>query len=144
VFPQEPYRSHLEEKLPARALALWPYTDMGDPRWTWGAKEIRLRQDRRRSAPQKAGFFSTRGWMVYEWRGHVFVKRHAPQVGKPHADFGCNVETFTNADMLELETLGPLVRLAPGQSVTHTEHWGLFKGALGAAARKAERVPAPV
>ena len=29
---------------------------------------------------------------------------------------------------LELETLGPLVQLAPGKSVTHTERWSLHRG----------------
>jgi hypothetical protein len=32
---------------------------------------------------------------------------------------------FTNEDMLEVETLGPLVKLAPGQSVEHVERWEL-------------------
>jgi hypothetical protein len=37
------------------------------------------------------------------------------------------VEAFTNADMLELETLGPLVHLPPGSAVEHLEHWHLFR-----------------
>jgi hypothetical protein len=27
-----------------------------------------------------------------------------------------------------VETLGPLTRLEPGETVTHVEHWFLFKG----------------
>jgi len=49
----------------------------------------------------------------------------------PHAqypDFGCNFELFTNAEFLELETLGPVVTLQPGQATHHTEHWWLFDG----------------
>jgi hypothetical protein len=30
--------------------------------------------------------------------------------------------------MLELETLGPLQRLDPGDVVEHVEHWFLFQG----------------
>ena len=30
--------------------------------------------------------------------------------------------------MIEFETLSPLVKLAPGQSTTHVEHWGVFDG----------------
>jgi hypothetical protein len=41
---------------------------------------------------------------------------------------GCTFETFTNADFLELETLGPLTTLAPGQSVSHTERWTAHRG----------------
>jgi hypothetical protein len=29
--------------------------------------------------------------------------------------------------MLEIETLGPLARVAPGRTVEHTEEWQLFK-----------------
>jgi hypothetical protein len=29
--------------------------------------------------------------------------------------------------MLELETLGPLAKVAPGKAVEHTETWQLFK-----------------
>ncbi len=45
-----------------------------------------------------------------------------------YPDFGCSFETFTNAEILELETLGPLTRLRPGETVTHTEHWNLHRG----------------
>lgn len=125
VFPQEPYRSHLKEKLPARPLVLWPYTDMSDPRWTWGKTEFRLRQDPARPAPQKIGFLSTQGWMAYVLGGQAFVKRHGIVPGASYPDFGCNVETFTNDEMLELETLGPLVKLAKGQVARHTETWAI-------------------
>ena len=43
-----------------------------------------------------------------------------------YPDFGCNFEVFTNPDFLELETLGPLVELQPGEMVEHVEHWWLF------------------
>jgi hypothetical protein len=41
---------------------------------------------------------------------------------------GCNTELFTNADMLEVESLGPLVILPPGRRVEHVEDWFLFAG----------------
>lgn len=123
IFPHEPYRSHRTNKLPARPLVLWPYTDMSDPRWTWGKSEFRLRQDVTRPAPQKIGFLSTQGWMAYTLGGQTFVKRHAFVPGASYPDFNCNVETFTNDEILELETLGPLVKLAKGQSTRHIETW---------------------
>jgi hypothetical protein len=30
---------------------------------------------------------------------------------------------YINGDFLEIETLGPLRHLAPGEHVEHTEHW---------------------
>ena len=54
------------------------------------------------------------------------MKRFQPGQGR-HADFGSQVELFTNKSMLEVETLGPLTRLAPGAHVEHLERWALFK-----------------
>jgi hypothetical protein len=34
---------------------------------------------------------------------------------------------FTNGEVLELETLGPLTRLEPGAAVEHTERWSLHR-----------------
>ena len=126
IFPQEPYATHPDALLPVRPLVLWAYTKMDDPRWTWGENEIRLRQDPKAKDAQKVGFFSTRGWMAYRLNRQVFIKRHACATGATHPDMGCNVETFTNQDMLELETLGPLVNLKPGTHIEHSETWGLF------------------
>lgn len=151
VFPQEHYASHRTHLLPARPLVLWKYTDMADPRWTWGTRLVQLRQDPRARGPQKAGFFSTRGWMAYLTPHGTFIKRHPVAAGE-HPDAGCNVETFTNEDFLELETLGPLVDIAPGRSVRHTEVWQVFpqrllgRGEAALAARlpkMASAMPAP-
>ena len=45
---------------------------------------------------------------------------------KTYPDFGCSFETFTNNDFLEIETLGPLTKVLPGQTVEQVEHWGLY------------------
>ena len=37
-------------------------------------------------------------------------------------------EVFVNGVILELESLGPLVDLAPGATVTHEETWHVFSG----------------
>jgi hypothetical protein len=42
-------------------------------------------------------------------------------------DFGCSFETFTNNEFLEIETLGPLTKVAPGQTVEQVEHWALYR-----------------
>jgi hypothetical protein len=51
--------------------------------------------------------------MAY-WLGEtLFVKRYAYDPTAEYPDMGCNTEVFTNADMLELETLSPLIDAAP-------------------------------
>ncbi len=127
VIPLPARGSHTEKLLPQSTLALWAYTDMADPRWTWGTRYVLLRQDSQAHTPQKAGFAVPDGWAAYARAGHLFVITfaHTPQATYP--DMGSNVETFTDAQMLEIETLGPLTRLEPGATVEHVEQWHLFR-----------------
>ncbi len=132
IIPHEKYRAHSEYLLPARPLVLWHYTDMSDPRFTWGPRYIQLRQDRSATTKQKIGVLNTLGWAAYALAGHVFVKRFAHRPGAAYPDFGANCEVFTDSSMLEMETLGPLTRLrANGGAVEFTERWELFKAELG-------------
>ncbi|MCU0515217.1 MAG: DUF4380 domain-containing protein [Anaerolineae bacterium] len=127
VLPVPPRGSHTEHLLPTHSLTLWAYTDMTDPRWTWGREYILLRQDTS-AGPQKVGMYASAGWLAYARAGTLFVKRYTPpQPGAVYPDMNCTVETFTNQLMLEVETTGPLVTLAPGQSVEHEETWHLFR-----------------
>ena len=128
IIPQAPYVSHEESLMPARPVVLWPYTNMADKRWTWGRKYIQLRQDPKARLPQKVGIGLEDGWVAYALKDQVFIKRfkHLPNATYP--DYGCSFETFTNADMLEVETLGPMATIDPGKSVQHVEHWFVFDG----------------
>lgn len=127
IIPQEPYKSHDDYVLPARPLVLWHYTDLGDPRWTWGKKYIRLRTDANLAEPQKVGMANKQGWAAYSLNKDLFIKRFPYVEGAAYADYGCNCETYTAGTFMEVETLGPLQRLEPGQSAEHTERWYLFK-----------------
>jgi hypothetical protein len=124
VVPQPALGEHPRDLLPNRNLVLWPYTDMTDRRWHWGRHFILLRQDAAHG-PTKAGLSHQPGWSGY-WAGGVFfLKRYAWDPFASYPDRGCNLELFTNARMLELESLGPLTRLPPGRSVEHRERWEL-------------------
>ena len=50
-----------------------------------------------------------------------------------------NLELFTNTAILEMESLAPLVPLAPGQSREHVEHWVLRPAAKSLADESAAR-----
>ncbi|MFO0590402.1 MAG: hypothetical protein U0441_22860 [Polyangiaceae bacterium] len=130
VFPREPFVPFPAGLLPVQPLVEWPYTRLDDARFVHGARYLRLIQDASRSDPQKIGMYSRQGWIAHLWRGMVFVKRYDPKPG-PHADYGCNVETFTNDQFLEIETLSPLVRIAPGHHAEHVERWSLFTAQVG-------------
>ncbi|MEO7299811.1 MAG: hypothetical protein ABI042_14685 [Verrucomicrobiota bacterium] len=124
IFPQERAGNQL---LPVRPLALWGYTNMKDARWIWGEKYIQLRCDPAASHPQKIGMMNTLGWAAYVREEDLFLKRFAFDPKAVYPDFGCNTESYTNGDMLEMESLGPLARLDPQAAVEHTEHWFVRK-----------------
>ena len=128
ILPHEPFQSHADRVLPVRPLVLWGYTQMNDPRWIWGSRFIRLRQDPTATTPQKIGARVTSGWMAYANGDRLFVKKFGHDPNLIYPDFGCNAEIFTNPRMLEVESLGALRSLAPGESVTHEEDWYLFRG----------------
>ena len=129
VLPQEPFVAHDDELLPARPLVLWKFTDMADPRWRWGTKYMTLTQRDDLGTPQKAGACNAQGWGAHVTDTQAFVIQIQPSPAGPAAlaDMGCNFEAFAKGPFQELETLGPLTTLQPGQSVSHTEHWFLAK-----------------
>lgn len=108
-------------------LVMWAYTNLADPRWKFTKKYLVLRQDPDDSDAQKLGTFNPDTWAAYLLNGEAFVKRAKADPSKTYPDFGCSFETFTNNEFLEMETLGPITRLQPGQTVEHVEHWALFR-----------------
>jgi hypothetical protein len=130
VVPAEPFVPFPDALTPSRTLVLWPYTKMNDPRFTWGARYTFIRQDASATAPVKLGAAVTEAWSAYLRAGSLFVKRASFwEVDRPrYPDFGVNVEVFTNADFLELESLGPTTILEPGGAVEHEERWTAFFG----------------
>lgn len=131
IIPQEPYRSHNPENLlPARPLVLWSYTVMSDPRWKWGGRYIQLEQDPESENAQKIGLFNNLGWAAYYLKGYLFVKKFNVFKDFEYPDMNSNMETFTNKDIIEFETLGPLLEITPGSFAEHKESWYLFKTEL--------------
>ena len=126
IIPHEPFRTWSQELLPARPLVLWHYTDMSDARFRYGPRYLRLRTDASAESPQKIGALCKQGWAAYRRADELYVKRFPYEPGAPYPDYGCNVETYTAANYVELESLAPLSRLEPGATATHTERWHLF------------------
>jgi len=120
--PQEPFFPHPDVLTPARPLVLWPFTNMADPRFTWGETLIQMRE-RGGVTKQKFGLNNSLGWAAYHVEGDLFLKTFPRIAGASYPDLGCNCEFFTMPGFLEVETLGPLVRLAPGEALIHEENW---------------------
>jgi hypothetical protein len=122
--PRGKHPAHLEVTNP---LAMWAYTDLTDKRWKFTRKYLTLQQDPNNSNAQKLGTFNVDTWGAYLLNGEAFIKRTKSDATKTYPDFGCSFETFTNNEFLEIETLGPFGRVAPGQTVEQSERWGLFR-----------------
>ena len=108
-------------------LVMWAYTNLADPRWKFTKKYLTLRQDPNNKEAQKLGLFNVDNWAAYLLNGEAFVKRGRADAAKVYPDFGSSFETFTNNEFLEVETLGPLTKLQPGQTAELIETWGLFR-----------------
>jgi hypothetical protein len=124
-FP--PRGKHPDILPPTNPLTMWAYTDFSDSRWRFTKKYLTLRQDPKAVEPQKTGLFNPETWGAYLLGTDLFLKRAQADPKRQYPDFGCSLETFTNADMLELETLGPLSRVPSGASVEHIEQWSLHR-----------------
>jgi hypothetical protein len=110
--------------LPNRNLALWPYTDLTDRNLQLGRGCILVKAQM--DSPFKVGFANPVGWLAYWLKGVLFVKYAGYESQAAYPDYGCSSECYTNSQFLELETLGPLQVIQPGDSIQHVETWRLF------------------
>lgn len=121
---------------PNQAMVLWPYFDFTDPRWSFGHRYLFLRQNSAHG-PTKIGLAHRMGWVGYWNAGNLFVKRFDYREGALYPDWGTRYQTFSDSNMLEMETVGEFVTLQPGESATLTESWELY-GNVPAVATEAD------
>ena len=125
ILPQPQGKADPDGLLNNRSLALWPYTRINDPRLHLADDFITVRPNSDEH-PFKIGYFNSHGWVAY-WRENIlFVKRNVPQPGATFPDGGSNTEVYCNHRGIELEALGPLQQLEPGQTCTFAETWEFY------------------
>ena len=127
IFPNEPYIPSSECLLPARAMVLWTYTNLSDPRWKFGSKYIKLKCDADHDNPQKFGLMDKQGWAAYLNGSNLFVNRFGYIDGANYPDYGCNCESYTSGSFMEVESVGTLATLKQNETHTHTERWFIFE-----------------
>jgi len=120
-----------------RKLILWSYTRLADPRYQFGDRLLRIDhwrvaappagQSGRRDDESKIGSDSAQGWVAYLLDRTLLVKRF-PHPPGAYPDGGATIEVYSNHDFLELEHLGPLTTIGPGEAITFPEEWWLFTG----------------
>jgi len=124
-FPED-RNANPEDYLPNREMILWPFTNLTDGRFAYSEHFLRVAQDTGKPAT-KIGLKLPTGWAAYQNGEYVFAKHFTYDPAKPYPDRGSNFELFTNAKILELESLAPSEPLNPGETCQHIEHWVLRK-----------------
>lgn len=126
IVPIKPSKVDKEGLLPDRHITIWPYTSLSDPRINYTSRYIFIKQNSEFKNLIKIGTMANPSWVGYWVDGMAFVKQFTQQDGE-YPDFGCSAEVYTNAEMLELETLGPLKTANPSEYIEHKEVWRILE-----------------
>ncbi len=126
IFPQPTGNADDAGLLSNRQFSLWPYTRIEDPRLTLRDDFLLVRASPS-LPPIKIGYYNSQGWLGYWLDGIMFVKRFDALDGTQYPDHVCNSEIYCNDQFVELESLGPLQLVRPGQTVFHSEFWEVYR-----------------
>jgi hypothetical protein len=103
------------------SVIVWPYTNMADPRLSWIG---RLALIGATVGPRfKIGSAPRPGRLAYHREGYLFIKEVPASDGGAYPDRGAVGQVFVDDNFCELESLGPLTGLEPGESLVHQETW---------------------
>lgn len=127
IIPLPPRTTPAENLLPTQNWSFWGYTNLGDSRLVFGHNAVLFRQQAGRP-PNKIGLKQREGWGAYQLGELLFVKSFDCIADAVYPDGDVNFECYTNEEMLEVESLGPLVSLPPGETISRTEVWRLHAG----------------
>lgn len=130
IMPLPRKQPHFERPNPAYSLTFWSYTDLTDPRLRFGRNYITI-EHAKAHGPSKWGMNVEAGWAGYMVHGTLFVKTFEFDGKAVYPDNGCNFETYSDEHIMELETLGPMRKLGPGETLEHVERWQIVTGVPG-------------
>lgn len=111
-----------------RNISVWPYTNLSDSRLHFGNRYVTLRQDTDATQALKLGFDLNQAEAYYCLGCDIFRKSY--ETYHPHEkypDNNCSFETYTCATFIEVESLSPLKKVQPNETVALTEHWSMHK-----------------
>lgn len=118
-----------------RSLIFWSYARFDDPRYRVADRLVEIDHSKvaaplagkvgRGSDESKIGVDSKQGWSAYLLDDELFLKRFAHAEGT-YGDGGSTIEVYSNHEFLELEHLGPLRTIAPGEDLVLSEQWWAY------------------
>lgn len=121
-LPRVSRRPHPDALLPDQSLVLWPYTDLGDGRLALSAVAVCVDHDSNVRAPLKVGAVHPPGWLAWS-RGRDVVVQHTRPSQGVRADLGATHEIYVDSERTELEALGPVRTLRPGDAAVLEQTW---------------------
>jgi hypothetical protein len=124
ILPQSSLRAG---SAPTRSLAIFPYAAITDPRLELH-DDLILVHGRADPKAFKVGNYNPFGWAAYMLEKALFIKRFPVNEFRVLPDMGSNIEVYVRNLYLELEALGKLTWLKPGDSVTFEETWEVTPG----------------
>jgi hypothetical protein len=124
ILPQSSVR---EGSAPTRSLAIFPYSSLTEPRLELH-DDVVLVHGTAAENFFKVGSYNLFGWAAYLLENALFIKRFPVGDFRKLPDMGSNAEVYVHDAYLELETLGELVWLKPGEAVTFEETWEVIPG----------------
>jgi len=110
---------------PNRQLAFWPYTDIKSEHLVMANRAVIVKAMMTTGA-LKIGAPNPIGWIAYRFEKTLFVKRSVYRPNQDYLDRQSSSQIYCNPSVIELETLGPIVNLATGESTRHLETWQIY------------------
>ena len=110
--------------VPTHRWVFWPYTNIADPRLVRTDAYLQIAADPTVRPAFKMGIDHREGWVAYANGGICFWKAFRPGSGD-YPDGGVSLEVFLGRRAAELETLGAIAALEPGDRAVHDEFWAL-------------------
>ena len=109
---------------PQRFVSLWGATNLSDPRLQILQSEI-IAEHQAIDDYFKIGVYCPGGKAILESKGQKLTMGFAVPPANTLPDNGCNFELYMAKTFLEMETLGSVTQIAPGESASHWETWKL-------------------
>lgn len=113
--------------LPDKAVSLWPYDFLPDKRFRMAKHYVTLKQDAAATGAFKFGTNVTAGWAGYLNDGTLFIKKFPFDSNATYPDYNVNFESYTDANSLEVESLGGISVIGKDEFVTLTEVWSIIE-----------------
>lgn len=128
-----PHNTRNTDPYPNRLLTLWQASRADDSRFWWGEEFVGVRHQAQ-GRTFKLGYNNESGLLcwIHPGKRAAFVKKYHHRKGGFYPDAGCSTELFTCDRFTEVESLGLLQTVQPGQIVSHLEEWRVlpFAGQL--------------